>query len=546
MGVDPKDIPALLAEHGSLRKAAVALGVGRTVTQKAYQQAVAQGIMEHVKMGGKSRADQKPKTVARIEALKTKKTRHKRYILTSAQNNTLVHEGTWDNLKALAAHYDAEIFVSTFLYAGRSMWQVNRDKRKAKAGERAELWYDAKVVPYINNDRVEIASGLVWCGESNISPTAERPLSGFEVYTGRASGIFPHTHLQMQSIATVGGSGTKFNYTTGTVTLRNYIQCKAGLKAEFHHSYGALLVEVDDDGYWWVRQLCADSDGTIYDLDVRAARGKITTGHRVEGIVFGDAHVKQMDPAVKEATWGKGGMVDVLKPRFQFIHDVLDMYARNHHTIKDPYKMFKRYVQGADSVAEEVRGVADFLRWIKRKDCQTVVVPSNHDRHLGQWLAENDARHDPVNAKFWSWLNNLTMDHIELHKEEPDHLGLAITTLEPNFEEQAQCYFLPADSSFVLLPKIAGGIEMGLHFDQASNGARGSLRAFAKMGRRSSGGHSHSSGIDGGAFQSGTKSYIRLEYTHGPSSWSWSDIIHYENGKRAIITFYGPKPKWRA
>lgn len=500
-------------------------------------------------MGGKARKDQKPKTVARAKPLKTKKANHRRYILTSAQNNTQVHQATWQNLVALAKHYDAELFVSTFIYAGRSAWQVNRDKRE-QTGERADLWYAKEIQPYINNDRVEIASGLVWCGESNISPTAERPLSGFEVYTGRASGIFPHTHLQMQSIATVGGSGTKFNYTTGTVTLCNYIQAKAGLKAEFHHSYGALIVEVDDDGFWWVRQLVADNDGTIYDLNLCAEGGKVrkmvADEHFVEAIAFGDLHKAEIDPVVCESTWGKGGMVDTLKPRFQFIHDALDFRARDYHRLNDPYPRFRRFIEGRESVECEIKDLADFLRWIKRDYSQTVIVPSNHDRFLGGWLSNNDGRRDPVNAEFWSRLNLRTLEYIKALDEEPDHLKLAMTFLDPKLEKEANVYFMPLDTSFVICPKFGGGIEMGLHFDMGSNGARGSLHGFSRMGRRSSGGHSHTAGIDGGAYQSGTKSKKRLEYNHGPSAWSHSDIVHYRNGKRAIVTFYGPDGKWRA
>ena len=86
-------------------------------------------------------------------------------------------------------------------------------------------------------------------------PTASNPLSGFETYSGRNSSIFPHAKLAMHSIASLQGSGAKLIYTTGTITQRNYIQKKAGILAEFHHCYGALLVEVDHEGVWKVRQI---------------------------------------------------------------------------------------------------------------------------------------------------------------------------------------------------------------------------------------------------------------------------------------------------
>jgi hypothetical protein len=57
-------------------------------------------------------------------------------------------------------------------------------------------------------------------------------------------------------------------YTTGACTLRNYINRKAGQVATFHHVFGALYVEVAEDGKWFVRQIMADDSGAFYDLDV--------------------------------------------------------------------------------------------------------------------------------------------------------------------------------------------------------------------------------------------------------------------------------------
>jgi hypothetical protein len=547
-----EQIPALYNKHGSLKAIARTGRYGNyNKVQRAYRKAIEEGLITHVALGRKPHTHTKFTLIERAEPLKTKKARSKAYILTCAQNNTLVHEPTWQSLKAYAEYLGAEIYVSQFMYAKRGLGQTNDKANLSKSSGHPlvnDIWFDPAILPYINNSRVEIAPGLVWCGELNILPTAEKPLRGLESYTGRASMIVPHTHLQMQSIATTSDSGTKFSYTTGTVTQHNYIQRKEGFKAEFHHINGALIVEVDDNGSWWVRQLSADSAGTIHDLDVKISEGKITTGNSVEAITFGDAHVAQIDPEVRDATWGPGGMVDVLKPRFQFIHDVFDGYARSHHAMKDPYKMFKRFAQGMDSVEAEVQGVADFLRWIKRDDCQTVVVNSNHDRHIGRWLAENDGRRDPVNAAFWSKLNSKTIQHIEALKEEPDHLELALQMVDPRVLEEATTFLLSGNDSFVICPEHSGGIECALHFDIGSNGARGTLGGFAKMGRRSNGGHSHSAGIDGGAYQAGCKIKLRVEYNMGPSSWSWSDIITHENGKRQIVTFYksGDELKWRA
>lgn len=546
----PTDIPALYEQHGSLRAIARHKNLQYRTVQRLYARAVEAGLVEPLVLGKKTRAHQKrPVIRQRVKALKTKRTRHAAYILTCAQNNTKLHEPTWRNLLAYAKHTGAQIFVSTFLYARRSAWHGYTDKGAADpvntGRDRNKIWYEPELVPYFNNDRVEIAKGLVWCGELNIIPTASDPLSDLEVYTGRASMVAPHVKLAMESIASVGGGGTKLNYTTGTVTLRNYIQRKEGFKGEFHHCYGALFVEVDDDGHWWARQLNADSDGVIHDLDIKIADSKVTEGHRVEAITMGDVHVAQIDEPVRDATWGEGGMVDVLRPKFQFIHDVLDFYSRSHHAIKDPYKMFQRHVLRKDNVEREVRDVADFLAWIKRDECLTVVVNSNHDRHLARWLAENDGRKDPVNAKFWSWLNSKVMDYISNTGEQPDHLPFVIHTLFPKFDEVNGVHFIKPKTSFIICKKNGGGIECGLHFDQGAGGSKGSVRQFAKsIGRRSNGGHSHVASIFWGAWQAGTHSLLDLDYIGPLNACTHTDIITHENGKRQMVTFYAGK--WRA
>lgn len=547
MPIDPQKIPELIQEHGSLRAIARALGVDRKCVHRAKERAIELGVMKDVRVGVAARQSQNTKV--RVKALKARRIHHQAFVLTDAQNNTEVHSKTWDSLRTLADDLGAKLLVSTCLYDRNSPMHRSRDKSilSGRPSQRTGIWYDDKIVPYICNERVELAKGLVFCGELNINPTAERPLRGLEVYTGRASMIVPHTRLHMQSIATLGGSGAKLNYSTGAVTLRNYIQRKEGFKAEFHHAYGGLLVETDNEGRWWTRQLLADSDGVIHDLDRKVADGKITTGNRVEGITFGDIHEDDIDPIVRDATWGAEGMVDVLNPRFQFFHDLINFGCRGHHDIKNPYKMFKRFAQQRDSVERELQGAARFLEWTSRKDCQGVVVPSNHERHLSRWLADNDGRRDPINAEIWSKLNAAAIAYIASNKEEPNYLALALATLgyDGRWLDDHNVAVLDEGTSFVICPKNGGGIECAMHFDLGPNGMRGTLGAFARMGRRANGGHSHSAGWIDGACQAGTKSRLRLGYNNAaPSSWTHTDIITHENSKRQLVTFFDGK--WRA
>lgn len=545
--------PKQFLEHynavGSLKGAARRAKIGYTAGRRLWLECARRGWLEKEGPGVKSKAEKKKKAkpAGRVKAMKTHafeapaKGKVNRYLLTCAQNNTKLHKPFWNNLLVLAKHYKADIHVARFLYIKQGLG-ASGDKAADIKREPEETWWDEALTPYLSDERAEIAPGLVWCGEMNILPTAARPLSGLEVYTGRRSGVFPHVKIAMESIASARNEPTKFNYTTGTVTQRNYIHKKAGLKAEFHHCYGALLVEVDDEGDWFPRQINADSAGTIYDLDVCVRAGKVTKGHRVEAVTWGDIHVAEADEATLGMAFDQGGMLDTLRPKQQFVHDVLHFRGRSHHEIKNPHKMFKRFVQGFDDVAEEVRHVGEFIQTALRPWCKTYIVDSNHHHHLARWLQEQNGLADPLNSEFWIAMQQRVYG---LMAGEKPVIYLKEALYEVGEDAAiAGVKFLDEDESHVVCGDEHGGIECGMHGDLGPNGSRGSALNFAKMGRRANIGHSHSARIVDGVYQSGTCGTLDPDWSHGPGSWSHSHIVVYPNGKRTIITMWNGK--WRA
>jgi hypothetical protein len=534
----------LVQRHGGIRAAARNSKLSYGALQERYKRAQTFGLDQP----GEEVIDIGPVVRGRVHALPRsewpvpEKGKVARYIFTCAQNNTHLHEGTWQNLLALANHYEATIHVSTFTYDKASYGKKSVKKGTKKTGEDSEdLWYDDRLTDYLLDKSVIVAPGLIWCGEMNILPTAVRPLSGFESYTGRASGIFPHVKFAMESVASGKHEGTKFNYTTGTVTQRNYIQKKAGLKAEFHHGYGAVIAEVDSGGSWWVRQLNADSEGTIYDLDLCASDGVVTSGHRLEAVGWGDIHVGTVSRETMDMQWGEGGMIDVLRPKYQFMHDVLDFRSRNYHDAKNPHKLFEKFTLGVDGVADELRAVADFLhRDSKRPWCETVVVDSNHDNALKRWLREGDYRYDPKNALLFLELQ-LKVYRSIYDRDRDFHL---LETCMRKMGVTDDVRFLREDDSFIICKSASGGIECAMHGHLGPNGARGNHRQFARMGRKSNTAHEHSPSITDGNYCGGITGDLEQGYNAGPSSWSRSHVLTYANGKRTIITCW--RGKWRA
>lgn len=463
----------------------------------------------------------------------------KRFILTSAQNNTFVHDDVFKNLVALSEYYNAQIIIGTYSY-NKNAYGALAVKRGTKEPKDKELWYDERIEKYIYDENHELGAGLLWIGKGNIIPTENNPLSGFQAYSGAKSCIFPHAKIEMRSVAALQGRGTKLMYTTGTITKRNYIQKKAGLKAEQAHAYGGLLVEVDSNGHWWVRQLEADDNtGRIQDLDLVVENGKVTTGHRVEAITWGDIHATILDPTVKELSIGKNGMLEQLRPRYQFVHDLLEGVSINHHNSKNPHDKFKAFMRGYDVVTQELKDTCDCLNEYHnaQSDIETIVVDSNHDNWLGRWLREHDYRNDPRNAILFLEAQLETYKQIAGNNESFNLTQWAMA----RFGANKHVKFLLGDDSFTICNHK---IECGMHGHLGPDGARGTTGNLSRMGRKANTGHTHSASIMNGLYTAGTSTNLRMGYNHGPSSWGHSHILTYPNGKRTIITVFAGK--WRA
>jgi hypothetical protein len=519
---------------GNIRKTALDLGVVRGTVYSTLENAGYK--RDKPLVGGK------PRTKVSTHRPLPEPGKVNRYILTAAQNNTYLHDQVWDNLQALAKHYQAEILVGTFSY-NMNAYGPLAVKRGTEAHQQG-LWFDERLLPYIDagdNQDITLAPGLVWAGRFNSMPTTKWPLNGFENYTQRSSGIMPHAKQEMASVMSGKYEATKFNYSTGTVTQRNYIQKAAGLKAEHAHAYGGLLVEVDHTGSWWVRQLRADeTNWDIYDLRQMAHDGIVTPVPGIEAINWGDVHVAQMDPTNAAACWSQGGMLDTLNPKFQFLHDLVDFRSRNHHETKNPHTRFQRHVLGEESVEGELGQVAQFLRTVARKGCLSLVVDSNHDNALERWLRESDYKTDPVNAVYFLEAQLEKYRAIQNHDPDFHMIEWAVQRALGDWgtKKAPEPKFLRQDESFIICPDKFGGIECGMHGHLGVGGSRGNPRQFTKMARRANTGHTHAASIMDGIFTAGTSSQLDLGYNAGPSQWSHSHIITYPNGQRTIVTVW--------
>jgi hypothetical protein len=534
-----KRVAELYSKHaGKVPEIARAMGLARSTVWEHLQKL---GIKKPL-AGGKQRA-------AEIKEPLPISGNIKRFILTSAQNNTFVHEAFWENVEAMAKHYDAKILVGTFSYNQNNFGKLAVKNGTKKAYE-DDLWYDPKVTPYISDVPRELAPGLKWAGNMNILPTEDNPISGLETYGGSASIIFPHTKIEMRSIATMPDMPVKMVYTTGTVTLMNYLQKRLGIKAEHHHRYAFLLVEVDGDGNWWVRQVAARKNGkTIQDLNVLIEDGAVvSTDAKVEAITWGDLHATNAQSEVVESSLT---MLDALQPKYQIIHDVLEGVSVNRHYVKHaplPHETFHRWLRGLHRVDEELKQTRVVLERYLRPWCKTIAPDANHDaKWLQSWLTKFDYRYDPANAELFLRMQSFMYAEIRKNMTAPKNVNLMRYAMEEEagLKSGVVKFLLPDESLTV------GEVELGCHGHLGPNGSFGSPSNLAKIGRKATTAHTHSAGIYHGLYVAGTSSRLTegWDYTMGPSSWSWSHVVQYGSGQRAIVTMKrtaNGEMKWRA
>jgi len=454
----------------------------------------------------------------------------RRFLLTAAQNDTAVHERFWTSLRTYADHVGADILVGPFTYQlGTFTDHTSRHNVFAEA-VRPNLEFES-----------HDCGPVIFCAEMNTLPTAARPLSGLHTYTRGRPGVFPHAKLALESIPAMPGKQPPIIMTTGCCTIENYVAKKAGLKAAFHHVIGATMVEINERGQHFCRQINALEDGSFQDLDCQVSGSKVTPGKRVAAINWGDIHARKMNADVANGSWyGDDAMIDVLRPAYQFYHDLFDGDSISHWLEQKPHKRYELHVKGQLDVAEEIQEAAKFVRATQREFCRTVIIESNHDLWAERWLQTADPWRDLINAEAYHRWNLAALIARRLDDKTFSIFRYALREADGNNLEGIE--FVPVGTSFEIC-RDRGGIECGAHGHLGSNGSRGTSRNLSMVATKMNKGHDHTASIVDGVYSAGVCG-PNPDLLLGPSSWTPSHIVTYESGKRSVVTMHGCE--WRA
>jgi hypothetical protein len=445
-----------------------------------------------------------------------------RYIITAAQNATPVHEGFFAALKVAAKHLKAELVVIPLRYKNAtSAWTESQ--------ENEEYWHVPETLLF--DQRKKLNDNLVLVGDVKVQPTAVRPLSGFEGLTHGESCIMGHPKIQLKVVPVAAGKHPKILTTTGVCTVRNYTDSKAGKLGEFHHSLGATMVEIVGKEFH-LRQIIAAKDGSFTDLVNTYDKGGVYGASAALGLVLGDTHYRFQTPGVRRATFeGPRSMCALLNPTTLVWHDVDDGYSHNPHHEGNPFIVKAKRDAGFHLVRREVEDTIAFVDSVT-EDCNSVIVPSNHDDFLRRWIIKTDWREDVDNADFYFKTALAMWESARMGKGGSEYLSpfaYWVGQLAKNPGVRA----LGKDESFKL-----ARFECGMHGHEGPNGARGSILNLSRLGSLVISGHGHTPGWEEGHRRVGT-SAERQEYEGGPSSHLHTHCVVYASGASCLLTVIG-------
>jgi len=469
------------------------------------------------KLGLNKKEQEDPKEYQAAKERKFDRTK-KRFIITWCQNATPVHEPFLRNIETYAQHINASIHVIYGRYRNPTSIFTDSDYE----------WWDEAVYPYKDANRHNIHKHMSILSDIKVQPTAVNPLTGLEGVSGEDSCIIGHPKVHLKSLPVLKGCREKYLMTTGAVSIKNYTDSKAGKKGEFHHTFGFVVVELQDDDTFFVRQVTATDDGNFNDLFFRVEDQEVKMIDSCKALIMGDVHQKHLDYEVYRSTLD---LTDRLEPEYIVLHDLFDGESISHHHLKDPIKLYHKHKEGGDLLRKEID---DLLDWTEdymtyRPDSKFVVVRSNHDDFVDRWIMNQDWKKDIKNSLEY-------MEYAKVLLTGEAGKGIIPYILEKEFKDTGRLITLGQDDSFKLLDW-----ELGAHGDAGQNGSRGSIRQFRKLNTKVIVGHYHAPGRLDGALAVGLTAKKRFDYQKGPDDNTNAHVILHHDGKAQHVLFMDNK-----
>jgi hypothetical protein len=450
-----------------------------------------------------------PKALNKLQGAVAK---HRRFVITTAITGCKIKEKFYESIKTYCSLKDAALLI---------LAQSDPSHNRSKGGYG---YIDKRLADeYLVVADTALNSNF-YVSTIKLSAKHINPLTGLG-RIGQRNGSFCYASPK-QSLQAVPVSNTKlphFLMTTGAITEPNYTTSeymaeRTARIAEHDHVIGAIVVEIEDDNYYYFRQIQADADGSFVDLGERYTP-TFSTAYPADTMVLGDWHSGETDP-VAVGVWKE--VVELTHPKRLVMHDAFNGLSINHHEEDRLILKAQRAEANQLNLRAEIEALAQDLERLSEWVEEVIMVRSNHDEFLERYLQSGVYVKDSQNHRYALDLAAAMIDGY-------DPLAWAVERVNVNIG-LGKVTWLTRDSDY----KIAR-IQLAHHGDKGANGAKGSLPAMESAYGVSITGHSHCPAILRGAWSVGTSSFLKLSYNVGISSWMQSSILVYPNGARQMI-----------
>ncbi len=351
-----------------------------------------------------------------------------------------------------------------------------------------------------------------------LSPSQVNPLTGIQRVTKKSSVIVASPK---QSLESIPRSNTQLPYllcSTGAITLSNYNDNRVGMIAEEDHVIGALVLEIENDKIFHIRQIQAGAEGEFYDLDTKYMPNGKTTKEEVSAFVMGDLHIGEHDEQVMTANHQ---IINMTKPKYVFLHDVINAKSCNHH-LQHNISARANLPEIYRTLDNELNYCGAFLKSLsdKHPNVKFNIVESNHPEAVTRYINEGRFVMDPPNYRA----------SLELATYVLDGLNPLEQYINKRFGVSKNLKWLRRDEDFKI-----NNCQCSVHGDLGNNGSIGNITGIEKSYGNAIIAHSHSPRQVRQTIQVGTSTKLRLDYNRGASSWLHAGALLYRNGAKTLI-----------
>ncbi|KKK87623.1 hypothetical protein LCGC14_2751380, partial [marine sediment metagenome] len=245
----------------------------------------------------------------------------KNYLITSVQSCASPHSTLLEGFDFYAEDNNSEIIVLPLI--GQDAKQ-DFDRIHSVFKD----YYDIEEGNRKLNNNIQIE-------QFNLRPQQIDPATGLSRFAQRETTLvfgspkqrlkpIPHSNKKYPKFLVTTGACTRPNYATGQDVSAE--RRRLGGIARRDHTYGGLIVEIENNEIFHMRHIRADQRGSFVDLGVRYD-GNYRSDSVLEALVLGDYHMDWTLPEVRKTTFD---MIKKYKPKRLVLHDFFDGHSVSH------------------------------------------------------------------------------------------------------------------------------------------------------------------------------------------------------------------------